>query len=252
MTLLGPLFVTRTVYVVVPPAMTAATPSVFEICKFAEGRGGIGVFVAVGLAVPVKNGGTEVAFVLVGLAIINVLVADGINVGVTGVLVFGGMLLAVKVGNGVRVGNDNDAPGVRNTSIQTGLVRIAGSRGSIKLTGRLVRKSLPGLRFDPILVFSFQLGAKRSAHPLAKMMQKNPNNRIKTMMRAESRLSFSRGLFFIETSIHRETHIYGRSRVGLFVMPGAFQPDASTMRVHNAARDGEPKPGTTTFEFCFS
>ena len=209
MTLLGPLFVTRTVYVVVPPAMTDTTPSVFEICKFAEGRGGTGVFVAVGLAVTVKNGGTEVAFVLVGLAITStVLVADAIWVG-SGVRVGSGTFVAVKVGNGVRVGNDNAAPGVRKTSIQTGLVRIAGSRGSIKLTGRLVRKSLLGLRFDSILVSSFQLGAKRSAHPLAKMIQKNPNNRIKTMMMPESRLSFSRGLVCIETSIHREPHIYG-------------------------------------------
>lgn len=189
------------------PGIYVTTPSVLVICRSA---GGSGVFVAVGFRVAVAGGGGgKVAFVLVGLATTStVFVADAIWVG-SGVRVGNGTLVAVKVGNGVRVGNDNDAPGVRKTSIQAGLVRIAGSRGSIKLTGRLVRKSLLGLRFDPILVFSFQLGAKRSAHPLAKMIQKNPNNRIKTMTRAESRLSFSRGLVFIETSIHRETHIYG-------------------------------------------
>jgi hypothetical protein len=111
----------------------------------------------------------------------NVFVAwSGIRVGIEiGVLVFGGIFVTVLVGIGVRFGRD--APGVRNILIQAGLVRIAGSRGLMKPTGRLVRKSLLGSRFDPMLVFSFQLGAKRSAHPLARMMQMNPNNRISMM-----------------------------------------------------------------------
>ena len=193
-----------------------------------------------------------VAFVFVGLEIIIVLIADGVDVGLTGVLVFSGILVAVTVGNGVRVGNDtDDAPGVRKTSIQTGLVRIAGSRGSKKLTGRLVRKSLLGLRFDPILVSSFQLGAKRMAHPLARMMQMNPNSRIKIMMMTESRLSFSRVLVFIESSINRKANIHGGAGVGLFVVTCALQPDASAVRVYNAARNSKPKPRATTFEFCF-
>jgi len=150
------------------------------------------VFVALGLTVTVKIGGTEVAFVFVGLAMITTTrVGVGVNVE-SGVLVFGGMLVNVLAGNGVRVGRNNEAPGVRNTSIHAGLVRMAGSRGSKKLTGRLVRKSLLGSRFDPILVSSFQLGAKRSAHPLARRMQMNPNSRIKIMIMNETRLSFSR------------------------------------------------------------
>ena len=208
--------------------------------------GVFGVFVEGGLGVEVIVGGKYIS-VFVGLTTVV-----AVTVVVSGVLVFIGTSVAVLAGNGVRVGNDDDAPGVRNTSIHAGLVRMAGSSGSMKLTGRLVRKSLLGSRFDPMLVFSLQLGAKRSAHPLAMMMQKNPNSRIKTMMMTESRLSFSRGWVFMEMSIDREAHVYGRARVGLFIMPRALQPDTSVMRVYNAARDGQPKPWTTAFEFCFS
>lgn len=103
----------------------------------------------------------------------------------------------VPVSRGIRV--EKEEPGVRNTSSQTGLVRIEGSRGSIKPTGRLVRKSLSGLRFEFILANNLQLGGKRSAHPLARIMQMNPNSRIRAMIMTESRRSCSR--VFMETSI---------------------------------------------------
>ena len=219
-------------------------PSVLNICRSADGSGGTGVFVEGGLGVKVRVGGKYIS-VFVGLTTVV-----AVTVVVSGVLVLTGTGVAVLAGNGVRVGND--APGVRNTSIHAGLVRMAGSRGSMKLTGRLVRKSLLGSRFDPMLVFSFQFGAKRSAHPLARMMQMNPNNRIKTMMMTESRLSFSRGWVFMEMSIDKESHVYCGAWVGLFIMPSALQPDASVMCVYDAARDGQPKPWTAALEFCFS
>ena len=192
------------------------------------GDGGIGVMV--------EGGGGADVLVMVGITTVTTKVrvgdtaADG-----TGVLVFTGASVAVgvPVDWGMRV--SKEAPGVRKTSIQAGLVRMAGSRGSMKPTGRLVRKSLLGLRFDPMLEFSFQCGAKRIAHPLARMIQMSPNNRIRTMTMIELRLSFSRSRVCIETSLDGEAHIDGGAREGLFVMTGAFQPDASTMRVYDAA-----------------
>ncbi len=179
------------------------------------GGGGTDVSVAGG-------GGGRLFFVLVGTTTMiggNVFVGIAVCVGIImGVLVFEGMLVTVLVGNGVRVGSK--IPGVRNTLIHAGWVRMAGSMGSMKLAGRLVRKSLLGLRFEPILVFSFQLGAKRSAHPLARMMQTNPNNRIRIIMMPESRLSFSR--VCMETPINGETHVYRRAGVGLFVVTRAL------------------------------
>ena len=95
------------------------------------------------------------------------------------VLVFGGTLVDVLVGIGVRV--EKDAPGVRKTSSQAGFVRMDGSSGSKKPTGRLVRKSLLGLRFEFMLAGNFQLGSKRSAQPLASTMHRNPTSKISTM-----------------------------------------------------------------------
>jgi hypothetical protein len=137
-----------------------------------------GEAVAVGVLVRVTVGGkieVEVrvgegplvggAFVFVGVKIIT-LVGIGIKVCVLVgldilVLVFGGIKVNVLVGDGVGgTGVAKEAPGVRKTSIQAGLVRIDGSRGSKKLTGTFVRKSLSGLRFDPMFEFSFQLGVK--------------------------------------------------------------------------------------------
>ena len=126
-----------------------------------------------------------------------------------------------------------------------------GSMGSMKLEGRLVRKSLLGLRFDPILVFNFQLGAKRSAHPLARIMQRNPNKRIRIiMMPDESRLSCL--LVCMETSINGKTHIHGGARKGLFVMPGTLQPNATMVRIDDTTRNCQPQPRTTALEFCFA
>ena len=162
--------------------------SVFVILKSADGGGG-GAVVAVeggggmGVAVEDGGGGGGFFFVFVGTTTTttNVFVGAIVRVAIgSGVLVFGGMLVIVRVGNGVRVGRE--APGVRKILIHAGLVRMAGSMGPIRLTGRLVRKSLFGSRFEPMLVFSFQLGAKRSAHPLARMMHMNPNSRISMMM----------------------------------------------------------------------
>ena len=107
----------------------------------------------------------------------------------------------------------------------------------MKPTGRLVRKSLLGLRFDPMLVFSFQLGAKRIAHPLARMIQMSPNNRIRIMTMIELRLSCSCSRVFIETSLDGEAYVDCRAREGLFVVTGTLQPDTSAMRVDDAARD---------------
>ncbi len=162
----------------------------------------------------------------------NVLVGTVVCVRITiGVLVFEGTLVTVLVGNGVRVGSK--IPGVRNTLIHAGWVRMAGSMGSIKLAGRLVRKSLLGLRLEPILVFSFQLGAKRSAHQRARMMQMNPNNRIRIIMMPEPRLSCSR--VCMETPINRETHIHCRAGVSLFIVTRALEPDATVVRIYDTA-----------------
>ena len=179
-----------------------------------------GAFVLVGVKIITLVGmGTRVC-VLVGLEL------DGL------VLVWGGVTVCVLVGEGLGgTGVAKNAPGVRKTSIQAGLVRMDGSRGSKKPTGIWVRKSLSGLRFDPIFEFSLQLGAKRSPHPLERIMQKNPNSRMSNMIRMESRLSFSRSRVCMETSIYGKTHEHSRARIGFFIMTRALQPDASPMSI---------------------
>ena len=102
-----------------------------------------------------------------GLVLMKMRVWLAVWVGMISVLVFGGMLVNVPVGMGVRV--EKTAPGVRKTLPQAGLVRMEGSSGSMKLTGRPVRKSLLGLRFEFMLAGSFQLGSNRSAQPLARL-----------------------------------------------------------------------------------
>ena len=193
------------------------------------------MFVGDGFGVTVTGGGGRSVFVLVGITTVTTGVVGDTAADGTDVVVFAGtsVTVAVPVGRGIWV--SNEAPGVRKTSIQAGLVRMAGSRGSMKPTGRLVRNSLLGLRFDPMLVFSFQRGAKRTAHPLARMIQMSPNNRIRIMTMIELRLSFSCSRVFIETSLDGEAHINCGAREGLFVVTGAFEPDASTMRVDDAA-----------------
>jgi hypothetical protein len=129
-------------------------------------------------------------------------VVDGLDVLVP---VCGGIEVNVFVGVGGGVLGGcvgKEAPGVRNTSNHGGLVRMDGSRGSKKPTGIFVRKSLSGLRFDPMFEFSLQLRVKRSAHPLERIMQKNPSSRMSNMSMMESRLSFSRSRVFMETSIY--------------------------------------------------
>ena len=107
------------------------------ICKSAEAGGVTGVFVGGGFGVTVADGGGKYICVFVGgiTTTTHVFVATAVSVG-TGVPVFGGtdgILVAVLVGRGVRVANT--APGVKYPFNHTGLVRMAGSRGSIKLTG---------------------------------------------------------------------------------------------------------------------
>jgi hypothetical protein len=133
------------------------------------------------------------------------LVGVGVLIGLAVfVAVLGSVRVEVLVGEGVGgTSVAKEAPGVRKTSIQAGLVRMDGSRGSKNPIGMLVRKSLSGLRFERISAGSFQLGAKRSAHPLERMIQMNPTKRISSMRMSESRLSRSRSRAFMETSIDR-------------------------------------------------
>jgi hypothetical protein len=109
-------------------------------------------------------------------------------------MIMGGIVL---VSSGVFVGSDvtgmlvsNAAPGVKKTLIHAGCVRMEGSRGSRKSLGRLVRKSLFGSMLDPMSVSNLQVGAKRIAHPPARIIQRKPTRRITRMM-TQSRLSFS-------------------------------------------------------------
>ena len=88
--------------------------------------------------------------------------------------------VTVIVGTGVNV--LKVAPGVRKNSSQEGGVRMAGSTGSISPWGMLVRKSLFGLRFDPILVSSSQRGEKRTAHCPATITHRKPINIMRRMM----------------------------------------------------------------------
>ena len=181
--------------------MYVVTPSVFVTRRSAD-EGGTGVFVGV------KVGALDVGGLGVndgGGKSISVLVATGVKVSagalvavVTTIFVAVGELVFVETGIGV----EKDAPGVRKMSIQAGFVRMEGSRGSIKPNGTLVRKSLSGLRFDPMFESSLQLGAKRSAHPLEKIIHMNPNRRMSSIRRIESRRSFSRSRVCMETSVY--------------------------------------------------
>lgn len=209
--------------------MYVVTPSVFVICRSAEEGGGevaVGVKLGGGLDVGglgVTDGGGKNIGVLVGTEVS----AGVLVVVVTTIFVAVGEFVVVETGIGV----EKDAPGVRKTSIQAGFVRMEGSRGSIKPLGTFVRKSLSGLRFDPMLESSLQLGARRSAHPLERIIHMNPNSRMSSISRRESRLSFSRSRVCMETSIYRKTHEYGGAGIGFFVMTRALQPDASPMSI---------------------
>ena len=78
MTLLGPLFVTRTVYVVVPPVMIAATPSVFVITRSA-----IGDTVSVSLAVLLPGVGSMVPTGVLTVAVFVTLPLKAVTFAVT-------------------------------------------------------------------------------------------------------------------------------------------------------------------------
>jgi hypothetical protein len=115
-------------------------------------RTGVVVDAGLRVAVPV---GEKYTNVFVGLiATMAVLVASAAVVGE-------GAEVRVTAGNGVPV--TNEAPGVRNTSIQLGCVSMEASIASINPSGLRVRKSLFGSSCESILVLSCQRGAKRSA-----------------------------------------------------------------------------------------
>lgn len=153
--------------------------------------------------------------------------------------------VAVSVGTGVNV--LNDAPGVRKNSSQEGGVRMAGSTGSISPRGMLVRKSLFGSRFDPILVSSFQRGEKRAASCPATIMHRKPKNIIRRIM-IQSRRSFSRARC-TAASMYRDTDVNRCSRLRLFVVAWTLQPYTSTVGIHDAARNGQPQSRAAAFKF---
>ena len=98
---------------------------------------GRAVLVGLGLDVDVGVKGRNIN-VLVGLAATT-------GVGVTEEIVVGAReIVAVALENGVLVAVD--MPGVRNSSIQAGSVRMAESTGSMTPLGRRVRNSLFGSR----------------------------------------------------------------------------------------------------------
>ena len=118
-----------------------------------------------------------------------VLVGRGDRVIVGGVVIVGsGVFVIGIVGTGMLV--SNKAPGVRKTLSHAGGVKIEGLRGSRKSLGRLVRKSLFGFMLDPMSVSRLQVGAKRIAHPPARITHIKPIKRMTRMM-TQSRLSFS-------------------------------------------------------------
>lgn len=214
---------------------------------------GFGVEVAAGSGLGVEvGGGGKYTNVLVGLGEARaVFVAIPVFVG--SAVCVATNVPAVEVGKDVRAvaggcvtAEENEAPGVRTTSIQAGLVRMAGSTGSMNPLGRRVKKSLFGSSRDSTLASSSQRGVKRSAHPPARRIHKSPNRRMRAMT-DQSRFSFS--IAFMDKPVQRQAHINRSSGTHLFIMTGTIDPDTPVMCVDNATRDGKPQPGTTTFEF---
>ena len=115
--------------------------------------------------------------VVVGLNAVEV--GELISVG-TGVTVLIGVFVAPNNGGNVFI--SNNAPGVRKLLMRICWVRMDGSTGSYKLSGRLVRKSLSGSRFDLILVSNLQRGEKRAACSPATITHRNPIKRMIRMM----------------------------------------------------------------------
>lgn len=161
------------------------------------------------------------------------------------VLVGGTVAVEVLVLVGIGVKVSNDAPGVRKKSNQEGGVSIAASTGSISPSGMLVRKSLFGLRFDPILVSSSQRGAKRTAHCPATITHRNPTRIISRMM-IQSRRSLSRAC--IVASMYGKSNVHSRSRVGRFIVARTLQPDTSAMCIHDTACDSQSQSWPSALE----
>ena len=145
---------------------------------------------------------------------------------------------AVDVNAGSVVPVTVAAPGVRNSLIQTGSVRMAASTGSMNPLGRRVRKSLFGSRCDSMLVFNSQPGEKRAASCPAMTTSTNPITRI--VMTTSVQSSRSRSIVFMIWSPDGQSNKDSGSGAGGFVVPGAFQPDAPAVCLDNAACDGEP------------
>lgn len=206
-----------------------------------------------GFDVDVEDGGAYTD-VFVGLPkTVAVLVANAVIVGygvcvatnVPGVDIVADALADVEDGRRA----ENEAPGVRAASIHAGLVRIAGSTGSMNPFGLFVRKSLFGSSLDSTFVSSSHRGANRSAQPPAKRIPQSPKRRMKART-AQSRRSFSVAL--MNTTISRQAHIDCGAGIDFFVMTGAFDPNASMVRLDNSAGDGKSQAGSPTFEVGFA
>jgi hypothetical protein len=156
-----------------------------------------------------------------------------------------GVVKDVPVVLGSAVAVVKEAPGVRKTLIHTGFVRMAGSTGSMNPLGLRVRKSLFGSRLDSISAFSFQLGEKRSAHCPAASIHRNPINRIMRIM-IQSYRSCSNA--FMGRSVDWQSHKDCCAGIRYFVVVVAFEPDASMMGIHDAARNRKSQTGPTTLE----
>jgi hypothetical protein len=152
--------------------------------------------------------------------------------------------VSVYVGMGVNV--LKDAPGVRKNSSQEGGVRMAGSTGSISSWGMLVRKSLFGLSFDPISVFSSQRGEKRTASCPATITHRKPINIIRRIM-IQSRRSCSRARC-TAASMYGEANVNSCPRVRLFIVAGTLQPDTPAVCIDDATRNGQAQARATAFK----
>jgi hypothetical protein len=133
----------------VAKAVAVTVAVLVEVCEGVAKAVAAEVDVDAGLGLGVEVGG-KYTNVLLGLGEARaVFVATPVFVGVTVCVVAN--VPAVEVGKDVRAvaggcvtAEENEALGVRKTSIQAGLVRMAGSTGSMNPLGRRVRKSLFG------------------------------------------------------------------------------------------------------------
>jgi hypothetical protein len=105
---------------------------------------------------------------------------------------------------------EKEEPGVSAASIHPGLVRMAGSTGSMKTTGLFVRKSLFGSSLDSTLASSSQCGVKRRAQPPADRIPHSPNKRMRAMTAQSSR---SCSVVLMHASIEWQAHIDCRAGI---------------------------------------